>query len=365
MDSKCIRTVLGDVAPEKWGVTSMEDYIFYDGSVEGDRLRAALPEYPFPVEAEDLISLENVGMLHRNYVLSRDAVSQTEPEVLLEEVLEFRRVGGQAILDLAGIGVRTDPEQVRRISRETGVQIVAATGYHTRESWPAQLAGSDADALRDRLLEEIAGGIAGTDVIPGHIAVMLSDLGRDEQNALAAAGRAARETGLSLTVGRSNPTQEQDDVVTKILSREGLAPDRVILGGIPFTQRPSFGEAIRNPKALRVDITRARRLLDQGFTLSHSFRNTQMLELLGDYDWGDWPELSGLVQLIAAGYARQLVLGNDCRGKIALHRFGGEGYCRMLYFTVPTLRDVAGISEHALHHMLVGNPARLLTCPKS
>lgn len=364
MASHIIRTVMGPVEPSEWGSTSMQDYIQFNGSAEGDRLRSRLPAHPFAVQPDDMVSLENIGALHRNYVLCKDAVSQIDPAALTEEARQFKRVGGQAILDLAVPGVGIDPEAVRSISCQSGVHIVTSTGDYTRESWPENLTGLCVNAHHNRMLREIAEGIGGTSVRPGHIAVMLSNFTKEERVALQAAARVADETGLSITVGQSNPAGYLDDAILAVLNEEGVSPDRVILGGIPVTTQPPIVDAIRDPKLLQVDIARASRLTERGYTLSFSFANTRMLELLGDYDKGDWPDLSGLVKLIEAGYADRLVLGNDCRGKITLHNSGGEGYCRMLYFTVPTLRDVAGISEYAIHQMLVCNPARLLSAPQ-
>jgi phosphotriesterase-related protein len=70
--------------------------------------------------------------------------------------------------------------------------------------------------------------------------------------------------------------------------------------------------------------------------------------------------MSGLISLINQGYCDQIVLGNDCRARIMLHNFGGEGFCRMLYYTLPMLRDTAGVSDYALRRMTADNPARLL-----
>lgn len=48
----------------------------------------------------------------------------------IEELRDYRSFGSGAIVDTAPIGVGRDPGGLRRISAESGVHIVAATGFH-------------------------------------------------------------------------------------------------------------------------------------------------------------------------------------------------------------------------------------------
>jgi phosphotriesterase-related protein len=65
------------------------------------------------------------------------------------------------------------------------------------------------------------------------------------------------------------------------------------------------------------------------------------------------------VHLVEAGYASQIVLGNDTFVKTMLRRYGGEGYAHLAHQIVPTLRSL-GVSDYDLKQMTVENPARLL-----
>jgi len=69
--------------------------------------------------------------------------------------------------------------------------------------------------------------------------------------------------------------------------------------------------------------------------------------------------LAGLVALLQRGYAEQLVLGCDVYMKSLTRRYGGDGYRRLPAAIIPILRD-CGVSDCAIRHMTVGNPARLL-----
>jgi phosphotriesterase-related protein len=55
-------TVLGPVAPEEFGFTSMHEHIMLDMSVWMRNYGAHIPDY-IPVSCEDPVSLENIGFL--------------------------------------------------------------------------------------------------------------------------------------------------------------------------------------------------------------------------------------------------------------------------------------------------------------
>ena len=69
--------------------------------------------------------------------------------------------------------------------------------------------------------------------------------------------------------------------------------------------------------------------------------------------------MAGLVSLIREGYTRQLVLGTDTFVKILLRRFGGDGYCRLTSFVVPSLESV-GVSAQEIRQITIDNPTRIL-----
>lgn len=360
---KEIITVLGAVKPECLGLTSMHDYIFYDGREKCQRLLESIPEESphkawFPIKSDEPVRLENAGILYRNAMLCYDAFLQTEENALTEEIRLYRAAGGEALLDLwtAKPPLGGDAAAILRISQATGVHIVASAGYSADDSCAQELAGQDAQAYFKRLMHSMKN----TSVKPGHMVSTLLHFNRDEENALRSICMAAKETGLSCSVCFSNNAIEHIDRAMAILREEGVPPERTILANIPLYVKPRLEEAIREPSKVAVDTKAAERCLDAGYNLSFCIRNAMGFELAGDYDCGDFLSFAALYSLIAKGYCNQLVLGNDCRGKIMLHRSGGEGYCRMLYYTLPMLCDTLGVSDYAISRMTKGNPARIL-----
>ena len=360
MGKKKIMTVRGPIEPAALGLTSMHDHIMFNGSVLGKRLRGDLPEHNLPIHEDDKVSLENVGILQRNTILAWDALNQDDEAMLTAEVADFKAAGGEAILELSVPGILLDTEANRRISAATDVHIIISTGFYTEDSWPEQYRGLSTKEYREHMLFEVEHGVNGTDIKPGHLKIGLLNLSADEEKTLRAAAQVANETGLSLTVHPCRKPGGDFQRIISILKEEGMNLERLVMAHTPLLDAPPMAEVIRQPERYRVNTDRAKYLLDTGCTISTEFLNPMCLELLGEYNAGDWAKMSGLISLINQGYCQQIVTGNDCCGKIMLKRCGGEGFCRMLYFTIPTLREVAGVSEYALKHITVENPRRIL-----
>ena len=95
--SAFVRTVLGDVDPETLGPTSGHDHLLV-----------------FPSACSDLPE----RILLDDYDRTR------------EEVLRFRRRGGGGVVELSPFGAGRHPLYLEKLSVETGIRIVASTGFH-------------------------------------------------------------------------------------------------------------------------------------------------------------------------------------------------------------------------------------------
>ncbi|MDR1539711.1 MAG: hypothetical protein LBU32_17265 [Clostridiales bacterium] len=357
MADRIITTVLGDIKEDRLGVASMQDHIMYDGRAEALRLRKNLPQSKLPIGENDKVSLENVGILHRNAMLAWDAFLQADESAMEREVSLFKKAGGDSILDVSVIGNRIGT--CAGISRKTGVNVIASTGFSSSDSWPESLLGLEIGDFLGIMLREIEEGIEGSTVKPGHLHIDMAVYGGDEEKALRAAARAQALTGLSLSVSPADFSKSPE--ILNIIKEEGASLSRVLIGSATFARKPSFARVIRHPQEYGVCIESAKAVLDAGANIAKPFENTMGFELAGDYDAGDWAEMSGLAALVNQGYARQIVLGNNCRGAIMLHNSGGEGFCRLMYYSIPMLRNAAGISDYAIRQMTELNPARILS----
>uniref|UniRef100_UPI001E41D5E3 phosphotriesterase family protein n=1 Tax=Streptomyces clavuligerus TaxID=1901 RepID=UPI001E41D5E3 len=160
-------------------------------------------------------------------------------------------------------GMGRDPAALRRISRASGVAVVAATGWYYEPFHTPEVNGAGVEELADVLIREITTGIttgaaagittgaaagavpaaAGTGagpVLPGIIGEVGSHgetPSEPETRVLRAAARAALATGLAVAthahLGRGGPAQ------LALLTREGLPPDRVSIGHQDLLDSPA------------------------------------------------------------------------------------------------------------------------------
>jgi phosphotriesterase-related protein len=379
-EAKKVMTVLGPIAPELLGLTSMHEHILMTGRVfrqmyvEEGGGRAGEP-----VAEGEAVSLENIGPLRRNNMLTWDAQDLHDEEAMAGEVADFKESGGRSILDCTVPGLRCDTQGVRRISRRTGVNVVAATGAYLSCSWPPAFRGMrEADFFRF-MMHEIREGISdaparaggeappgegeadGGPIYPGAVKIGLSPFTDAEEGALRAGVRAAMASGLSLTVHPCSGIGGDARAIVPILREEGMDFSRCV---IAHQGGPMFPGDLKRlalcPECWALDLECAKALLDEGLNISIEFLNQSDRELCGSVNPPDWAKLAGLVELLRQGYAGQIVLGTDLCAKPMARRFGGEGYCRLTRFALPTLTGMLGVSPYAVRQMTELNPARIL-----
>ena len=68
----------------------------FDGTDMGNICRPGMPGN-LPIQWEDKISLENIGLLKRNFTLCRDAMNLDDEEVMTGEVADYKESGGDSL----------------------------------------------------------------------------------------------------------------------------------------------------------------------------------------------------------------------------------------------------------------------------
>lgn len=355
-----ITTVLGPVPPDSLGLTSMHEHVLCDGRFFLRRYGDKLPK-DLPVKPEDPVRMDNLGLHRRNYPLTYDAVVMGDEDVMAAELADFKASGGSALVDMSTPGLRSDVAGIRRLSEKTGVHIITTTGLYTEDSWPEKFRSLTIEEYKQFMLGEIRGGIGDTGVFAGHIKVAVTDLTRQQERVLRAAARAAMESGLSMTVHPGFIIGSDGRRIVKIIREEGMNLGRAIIAHTDgFLSEHDLRTLILNPETWRLRLDYAKELFDQGVNLAFDcFGQYYSLESLGFILEHDWQRLGGVVALIQAGYSPQMILGTDTFLKTLTRRFGGEGYCRLTRFVLPTLKEV-GVSEYDIRRMTVDNPSVLL-----
>ncbi|WP_326808495.1 phosphotriesterase [Streptomyces sp. NBC_01775] len=255
--------------------------------------------------------------------------------------------GLSLVVELTCRGMGRDPRALARMSRETGVAVVAATGWYYEPFHPAELTHATVEQLTATLVAETGGGghtgiegtgMDGTGIRPGVIGEVGSHgevPSEPEARSLRAAARAARTTGLSVAthaqLGRGGPAQ------LDVLTGEGLPPHRVSVGHQDLLDDPAVHRELAAAGAYVAFDTVGK-----------------------DGYQSDETRLRLLLALLEAGHADRILLSCDISRHGYLRTEGGQGYGHLFRSFLPAARAV-GVDDDLIDLMTRRNPLRFLT----
>jgi phosphotriesterase-related protein len=365
-----VMTVCGPVSSDRLGWTSIHEHVLCDATVyrrrnertRAERLATILAGMPDGKRLRDApFSLETVGLCRAEYTVQLDNMRLDDMNVMTGELADFYASGGRTVVEMSALGLRTDVAGLEQLSRATGVHIVAAAGFYVEDSWPEEVRGFTSEQFARRIVSELNDGIGETGIRAGHIKLAVSDLSAAQEAALRGGARAAMETGAMVTVHPGFGVGSDGRRITRILTQEGLSTDRIVIAHADaFIVPTGLPRLVLGDVSWEPNLDYHRTLLDQGVNLSFDcFGQSWTDEVNDSVSETDWQRLAAVVALLREGYAEQLVLGNDVFLKMLTRRGGGEGYCRLTRWALPTLRRF-GVSDYDINCMLERNPARLL-----
>ena len=107
-----------------------------------------------------------------------------DTELMAGELRDFYASGGRTVVEMSGLGLRTDVEGLAQLSRASGVQIVAAAGLYIEDSWPEEVCRYTPEQFARQIVSELRDGIGGTGIRAGHIKLAVTDLTAAQESAL-------------------------------------------------------------------------------------------------------------------------------------------------------------------------------------
>ena len=359
---KTIMTVRGPIPSTEIGLTSMHDHILADLSFFNQPITEVVKR-DCPIDLNSTVQMKNLSFLRNGLAAyCADNWNLMDADLMTMEVQHFKERGGNSILEPSAPGIRFGTEKLRLISERTNVNIIASTGLYREETWPARFTRMGPRGVQSYLLSEINEGIDGTDVKAGHIKTTIANGSENEFGILKAVVPVANETGLLVTAHTSlSTTVENRRKMLQTFLQEGMHPEKLLLCHIQYTfVNQDVRSFLQEPESCKLDLNWAKEVLDSGANVCVDlFGHPSDNDMLDRFGRADTVKLSGLIELIKAGYAEQLVIGNDVYQKIMTRTFGGHGYCRMIDYVIPGL-ILGGIDQKTIDQITVSNPARLL-----
>jgi phosphotriesterase-related protein len=210
---------------------------------------------------------------------------------------EMMSFGVRTVVDPTPNECGRNPEFLRKIAEETGLQIICATGFYyegegatTYFKFRAAL-GSAEEEIYEMFKREITEGIGGTGIKPGIIklASSLNEITDYERMFFRAAARIHKETGIILLTHTQEGTMGPEQA--ELLLELGADPARTIIGHMCGNGNPAYHKHV----------------MDLGFRIG--FDRFGLQGIVGAPM--DEDRIKPLVSLIKEGYENQIILSHD------------------------------------------------------
>ena len=302
-----VRTVLGDVDPTALGVTFCHEHLIIDSAVVAEELS------------------------HIHLPSADEAIA---------EVRECTEAGVGTMVDAMPEGGR-DLEKLRKVSRQTGMRVVASTGLHTAKYYRdpflvtaglpergPSVTSSEVD-LASRFVGDIATGCGMIKAATGE-----EGINPRAQRVFAAVAAAHLATGVPVITHCEEGRGALHQI--DLLSSLGVPLDRVVISHTDQEPDPGYHRA----------------LLRSGVNLEYD----RTLRQAG----GDQGTARLLASMIEAGYLHQLMLGTDGARRSLWRTLGGSPGLAYLATAYTGVLADHGVGPDERRVLFVENPARWL-----
>ena len=295
------------------------------------------------------VSLSNVGWVRQNFNANLDNLRLLDEQTAQDEIMLFKRVGGQTVVDPTNSSLSRDPLALARISRATGLNIVMGAGYYVSAAHPADMDTRSEDSLVREIVHDVTVGVGDTGVRAG----LIGEIGNtwpwteNEKKVVRAAVEAQRRTGAPLMIhpGRDQTAPMQ---IVELIAKQGGDLKRTIMCHIERTiaDEQHLYDLAATGVWLEYDL----------FGLENSYYPYNP-----DFDMpNDGGRMAQILALIGRGHQDQILMSHDIAYKHCLTKWGGFGYHHLLVNVIPRLRD-RGAEDQTIQTLLVDNPRRAFT----
>ena len=350
-----IETVTGPISPEKSGITMVHEHIL----IYGQHLLYEEPTEPTKNKLwNSPISIDILGSLRRG-TPNKDNLILDDEESVAKELIDFKKWGGKTIIENSNWGLGRDVLGLRRISYETGVNIIATTGFYKNEVHPQWMKKMTADQLSDFMTKEIEEGIGETGIKAGSIGECACTepvpYHPEEKKVLEAACRTQKTTDVGFTFhpsiydSKTKSLVKTGQVYIDLIKKEDANLEKFYLSHVDLTID---------------DLDYHRRLMDNGITIAYDSFGCEGINdyaFLGGFRMPtDLEKINAIAILCQEGYDKQIVVSHDVGCKIRWKRYGGDGYSFIMEYVIPILKS-KDVKDNQIQNMLINNPRKILT----
>jgi 5-phospho-D-xylono-1,4-lactonase len=306
---------------------------------------------PPVMTVQGLVPYEHLGITDAHNHVWIDPIPGADPgspvlnqfDLILTELVEFRDRGGECILDCQPGGCGRDGNKLLELSRASGVNLVACTGFHRKKYYHPDhwLQQANAGKVYDFLCSELEQGSVETLDTPspvraGFIKVALEAAWVDcPHGALEGAAQAARKTGVLVEIHTEKGALAERACL--YFADMGVAPHQLVL--CHMDKRPDLG--------LHQALARFGVLLEYDTFYRSKYHPEANL----------WPLLE---QMVACGCSDRIALATDMAEAELYRAIGGGPGLASLPGEIREMLQAKGIADAAQKQLLGANIARRL-----
>jgi len=359
-----VMTVLGEVDSSELGIVLPHEHLLMDVRKIFSTSTASTPSLAM-VDQESPLTPEYRWAVNRDPRALRDNLVLDDPLLAVQELKHYKNSGGGCLVEVTPYGARGPDHgnQLRWISEQTGVHIIAGCGFYSgnfnqRTGLPNNIQNASISDLKDYILTDLTKGINGSEAKAGVIGeIGTINIDEVEENVLRACGQSYKETGVPITIHTSYGCFEALRIID-ILTSEGVPTDAIIMGHMD-ENLVALDPEPRLMMDYQLDVA------STGVWVQYdTFGSEWYYDIDGILEPRDTERIAGIVKLIETGYENQLLLSLDIWTKHCLRKYGGWGYDHLIRSVVPMMKR-ASITKDQIHKMMVVNPARALSIHES
>ncbi|MDQ0271004.1 phosphotriesterase family protein [Cytobacillus purgationiresistens] len=301
------------------------------------------------------ISSKDIGICHshEHLFIKRGKPYEVDPSLVLDdfektkaEVQLFKVAGGTTIVDAQPIGCGRNSNWLERLSLETGIQIIASTGFHKLDFYQEHhwIFDQNYNELCALFIEEINNGMYcdGEEGWPEFKSSGRAGLIKTAANMQGAAGRYFQlfKAAAKASYETGTPIMSHTELGFNALEQIKLYTDLGL-------------------KENQLIICHLDRKMENEDYLLHVASTGVFLELdtIGRFNYhSDEQEVKLIKSLIDHGYEDQILLGLDTTNKRMKHYGGNIGLDHLLNTFLPLLKE-NGVSDQQIKKMMHNNPS--------
>jgi len=341
-----VQTVLGLIDAEDLGVTLPHEHLLINMTVYFVEPK----ESGLRRLAHETVSFKNFSWLQYHMHDNLDNLQLLDEDLAIEEVMVFKKEGGNTIVDVTNEGLGRDPLALAHISRAAGLNVVMGSGYYISDAQGPEYDAKSEEDIAEEIITDINIGVGNTGIHAGIIGEIACTwpLKDRERKSLRAAARAQRSTGVAMNIHQTGHDESQPLEIINILNDAGADLNHVVISHIDL-RRLSLNT--------RCELAKAGCYLEYDLFGTNT-PSTPRLAVLPP-KLSDVGRIEQIMELIDAGYLNKVLISQDNCMKCQLLRYGGHGYANILRNIVPLMLAV-GITKEQIHTIMVENPKRML-----